>query len=298
MLDVKCEGCNKSTFLIFGTISRISRRWLCRQCMQMECHLAQNEMEPICSIEKRQVPIASGSFTMGNTDYGDQFPHKVMIDSFSIDNMQVTQGDYKAIMGINPSYFKDNDTRPVECVTWYDAVLFCNARSKCDGLEPVYHYSKVHGKAGDGCRGLENLKIDYRKNGYRLPTEAEWEYACRAGTTTKYFWGDTMNGDFAWWAENAGVRTKPTGTKKPNAWDLYDMSGNVWDWCNDWYGEKYYAISPDKNPHGPDSGQWRVLRGGSWYRNNLCYLSSAIRFRNKPEGRNPYCGFRCVAVLF
>jgi len=114
---------------------------------------------------------------------------------------------------------------------------------------------------------------------YRLPTEAEWEYACRAGAKTIFYWGNDFDGSYAWYYENSGIQTQPVGEKRPNALGLYDMSGNVWEWCQDWYGEYYYGSSPLRDPQGPSSGAYRVVRGGSWL--------------NPPEGlrssRRSYC---------
>jgi formylglycine-generating enzyme required for sulfatase activity len=213
-----------------------------------------------------------------------------------MDATEVTQADYEALMGVNPSDFEGDGERPVEQVTWYDAVLYCNARSKRDGLEPVYQYASIK-KGDDGeCIGLVKLTIDFSKNGYRLPTEAEWEYACRAGTTTEYYWGDDMDGAYAW-CENAGGKTQPVGTKKPNAWGLYDMIGNVWEWCHDWYAEDYYAGSRVKNPRGPNKkGVCRVIRGGSWKPNDSHPPCSAGRHCWFPDGCENDLGLRCVLV--
>jgi formylglycine-generating enzyme required for sulfatase activity len=247
---------------------------------------------------KGMVKIPADSFMMGSNEGFKKPIHKVTLDAFYMDTTEVTQAEYKELMRVNPSKFKGNSNRPVETITWYDAVLYCNARSKRDGLESVYQYTRVIGKAGNGCKGLENLVIDFNKNGYRLPTEAEWEYACRAGTTTQYYWGDLMDGDYARWFKNSNGTTQPVGTKKPNAWGLYDMSGNVWEWCHDWYNRTYYASSPEKNPPGPNSGVRRVLRGGSWGSGDGCYLLSAGRSNGLPDLRGDGSGFRCVVARY
>ena len=248
--------------------------------------------------------IDGGSFVMGSPDgqgEASEHPsHTVTLDAFYIDIVPVTQQDYAALMGINPAVYQGDGTLPIENVTWYDALLYCNARSKRDGLEPVYRFTGLKGNAGDGCAGLENLAIDYSKKGYRLPTEAEWEYACRAGTTSKHHWGEQMDGDYAWWEMNSGERTQPVGVKKPNAWGLHDMCGNIQEWCNDWYAKGYFAISPLQNPKGPDSGELRVLRGGSWYpyQDGGAHLRSANRSCNHPDYRRDAYGFRCVITQF
>jgi formylglycine-generating enzyme required for sulfatase activity len=251
------------------------------------------------SVPQGMVAIPAGSFMMGSNGSDDEQPvHKVTLDAFYMDATEVTQADYEALMGVNPSYFRGDGKLSVGCVTWYDAVLYCNARSKQDGLEPVYRYTGVE-KGDDGqCVGLKNPAIDFSKNGYRLPTEAEWEYACRAGTTTKYYWGDNMDGAYAWWSSNSDEKTHLVGTKKPNAWGLYDMSGNVWEWCNDWYDKNYYASSSEKNPKGPDSGRCRVLRGGSCDSGDVDDLRSAVRYEGDrdPDYRADNDGFRCLLV--
>jgi formylglycine-generating enzyme required for sulfatase activity len=242
------------------------------------------------------VEIQAATFLMGSDDSRDERPiHRVSIDGFLIDVTQVTQADYEALMGVNPAHFKGDAHRPVENVTWYDAVLYCNARSARDGLEPVYRYAAVvDGVAGDGCQGLDQLVIDYERNGYRLPVEAEFEYAWRAGTTTEHYWGDAMDGDYAWWSENAEGSTHPVAQKKPNAWGLYDLSGNVWEWCNDWFGKDYYSLSPEKFPRGLDASLTRAVRGGSWNDVKSHHLRCTARGDLVPTKRERYYGFRCV----
>lgn len=221
------------------------------------------------------VPIPAGVFLMGSIAGSDEQPvHSVALSAFKMAAMDITQELYQAAMGVNPSYYggDTSKTRPVEYVTWFDAALFCNALSKAAGKDSVYAYTAVTGTPGNGCSDLAGISCDTSKNGYRLPTEAEWEYACRAGSTTDYYWGgsyppqthaDTVNMDSnAVWYHNSGM-TQPVGSKKPNAWGLYDMSGNVWQWCNDWYGA--YPGAAQTNPAGPAGGSFRVLRGGSFF---------------------------------
>jgi acetoin utilization deacetylase AcuC-like enzyme len=173
----------------------------------------------------------------------------------------------------------------LEQVNWTDAALYCNDRSIAEGLEPCYDE--------------QTWECNFDANGYRLPTEAEWEYACRAGTTTQYNFGNDPRalGDHAWFAENSGSRTQPVGQKKPNRWGLFDMHGNVAEWCNDWYRADYYAEGPERNPRGPATGTERVIRGGAW---NSSAESCRSSYRASDPSLDDTClandaiGFRCV----
>jgi formylglycine-generating enzyme required for sulfatase activity len=188
-------------------------------------------------------------------------------------------------MGDNPSRWK-GAKNPVEQVRWSDAVRFCNKRSELEGLRPCYD--------------LKTWKCDFTADGYRLPTEAEWEYACRAGTSTAYFFGDETSklGDFAWFDKNSGGRPHPVAQKQPNPWGLYDMCGGLWEWCNDFYKVDYYQESPTTDPKGPDAGQTKVVRGGAW-RFSAERCRSGYRHNENP-GYADVCfgydiyGFRCV----
>ena len=260
------------------------------------------------------INIPGGTFQMGqpNPNLGDsgwtsdeQPVHNVTISTFYMDKTDVTQADYRSLMGVNPSRFIGDSLRPVEWVTWFDAVLYCNARSKRDLRDTVYTFTSITGTPGNGCLNLGGLANDFTKNGYRLPTEAEWEYACRAGTTTDFYWGknypptttaDTtaIDNNAIWW-HNSNDSTARVGTKLPNAWGLYDMIGNVWEWCNDWYNSNYYSVSPSTDPTGPSTGSSRVSRGGSWDNHGVgWFLRSANRIYSNPVGRGNGDGFRCV----
>jgi formylglycine-generating enzyme required for sulfatase activity len=195
------------------------------------------------------VVIPGGSFIMGSPENEDRHgteekQHKVEISGFSIGRYEVTQKQYRAITGKNPSRFK-GDNLPVESIDWYDAVRFCNMLSKKYGLTEYY---KINGGDVSVIGG----------DGFRLPTEAEWEFACRAGTLSAYYWGNSVNGDYAWYSDNSDGKTHPSGQKKPNGFGLYDMAGNVWEWCQDWSGE--YA-GDAVNPAGAEKGDRRILRG-------------------------------------
>jgi formylglycine-generating enzyme required for sulfatase activity len=206
-----------------------------------------------------------------------------------MDRHEVTQAEYEKIGKIeafpNPSHFQHADL-PVEQVSWPQAARFCNARSRLEGLQPCYNE--------------DTGACDFEANGYRLPTEAEWEYACRAGTSSEYSFGGEARqlGDFAWFADNAGKKTHPVGRKKPNPWGLFDMHGNVAEWCQDLYDPNYYKASPAKSPRGPTEANENVLRGGSW-KSPADALRSSFRIGEIP-GFSDAClardaiGFRCV----
>jgi formylglycine-generating enzyme required for sulfatase activity len=237
------------------------------------------------------VLIPAGFFVMGSRHGREEEKpvHKVWVDAFLMDQHEVTQAEYEKLGTIeafpNPSHFQGADL-PVEQVTWPQAARYCNARSRFEKLQPCYNE--------------DTGACDFEANGYRLPTEAEWEYACRAGTDSDYSFGSQPRqlGDFAWFADNAARKTHPVGRKKPNLRGLFDMHGNVAEWCHDVYDPSYYKTSPEKDPRGPDSGNEYVLRGGSW-KSSPDALRSAYRIGENP-GFSDAClardaiGFRCV----
>jgi len=246
----------------------------------------------------RLIHSKDSSFQMGNDYSPDALPiHTVTITcDYWIDTTEVTQESYKALMGINPSSFTGNDYRPVEKVTWFDAVIYCNKRSRRDSLDTVYSYTTVT-KSGVTCIGLTDLTTDLLKKGYRLPTEAEWEFACRAGTISDYYWGDkdSSAGDFAWFYQNSETQTHQVALKEPNAFGLYDMAGNVYEWCNDWY-EKWSTPAAKTDPTGMISGTEHSIRGGSW-NDGAENLLSGYRVRDVPTYRTlGDVGFRCVRL--
>ncbi|PIE78353.1 MAG: hypothetical protein CSA15_08255 [Candidatus Delongbacteria bacterium] len=234
--------------------------------------------------------VEGGTFPMGdhfNEGESEELPvHDVTLNPFFIGKYEVTQALYEEVMGNNPSNFS-GENRPVEKVIWYDAVEFCNKLSEIEGLDKCY--------SGTG----EDIVCDFSKNGYRLPTEAEWEYAARGGihhTDNFRYSGcheESELEDYAWYKTNSNNQTHEVGTKQPNQLGIYDMSGNVWEWCNDWYSSSYYSSSPSNNPTGPNSSSYRVYRGGSWY-NYAEYCRVASRYHADPTYGGSYRGFRLV----
>jgi len=242
------------------------------------------------------VLIPAGTFQMGNTGKyssswtDDEKPgHTVTISkSFYMSKYEVTQKQYESVMGANPSSF-NGDSLPAENVNWYDAVEFCNKLSEKEGLTKCY---TINGT---------NVSCNWEANGYRLPTEAEWEYACKAGTTTDTYLGnifvslcefDSILNSIGWYCGNSGV-TKEVGKKFPNAFGLYDIIGNVTEWCWDWYNNTYYVSSDSIDPKGAEYGSSRSLRGGSWF-NYASYTRSSTRYGHTPETVKNNCGFRIV----
>jgi len=224
------------------------------------------DVSAVNSIGMRFLPISVGTFTMGDANGdGDETPHQVTLTQpFELGVYEVTQEQYEAVMGTNPSK-STGPQRPVENVRWGHAVEFCRKLSELPAEKSAGYV-------------------------YRLPTEAEWEYACRAETTTKYSSGDSESelGGYAWFRINS-VRTHPVGLRKPNQWGLYDMHGNVREWCQDWHGD--YQSGSVTDPTGPASGDSRALRGGC-FRNHSSDVRSANRNSIQPDIRDSTFGFR------
>ena len=204
------------------------------------------------SLGRVMLLIPAGEYVMGGGDDVDTLPeHRVTVDAFYMDRYEVTQDLYEQVTGSNPSR-RAGDKHPVERVRWTDAIRFCNRLSRHDGLTPCYD--------------LQTWACDFSADGYRLPTESEWEYACRAGSVGDYCFdgGSAQLDNYAWHKGNARRKHQAVGQKESNAFGLYDMLGNVREWCHDRYAADYYAQSPGVNPRGPDTGDKAVLRGGAF----------------------------------
>ena len=227
----------------------------------------------ISDLGLRLIWIEPGTFAMGSPSGGDDDERpdtQVTISrGFWLGRTEVTQAQWSSVMGSNPSKFQDADL-PVEQVSWNDAMEFCRKLTERE---------RAAGRISD-------------ELAYTLPTEAQWEYACRAGTTGDYAGNlDAM----AWYSANSGNQAHPVGQKQANAWGLYDMHGNVWEWCLDWYGN--YPGGAVTDPSGVPSGSFRVYRGGSWW-DVAVYCRSARRSRSEPDFRGDLLGFRlCLSAV-
>jgi len=276
-----------------------------------------NEIQIAKDIPFEMVLIHGGSFTMGSTEEGaagciaPSPARTVTVDGFYMGKYQITQGHYYSVMEYNPSYFYgayipagvNVNNLPVERVSWYNAVEFCNKLSVLDGYSPVYDIDKEN-KDPANTEEADTLKWTVTMipcaNGYRLPTEAEWEYACRAGTNTAYNTGDIISDETGWYNENSSGRTHEVGEKPPNSLGLYDMHGNVWEWCWDYvtYGGDNYYVNPatDTNPLGLGSGNRRAERGGSW-KSPAYRVTSSYRERYQPQNSGNDLGFRVIRTF-
>jgi formylglycine-generating enzyme required for sulfatase activity len=287
------------------------------------------------------VLVQGGTFTMGSPEseagrLDNEVQHRVTLSSFAIARTDVTVGEYKAFVNAtkyktgaeaegtggyasaggqyvwrqdadwrNP-YFAQTDEHPVVVISWYDAIAYCNWKSLLEGKRPAYSYNGEvdfsKWPAGWNIwKAKTDIACDFSASGYRLPTEAEWEYAAKGGpgsslpATDAVYAGSAAIDDIAWYAGNAGKTTHPVAQKAPNALGLFDMAGDVWQWCQDWYGD--YSSTEQTDPRGPDSGGSRVIRGGSWF-DIAKFLRSSYRDHDIGPGyRGPNVGFRLVCSM-
>ena len=249
-------------FLEEGAVKLVFDCWI--EALKLD---EKSYIENVNGVSLKMIAIKGGTFLMGSNEYYDEKPiHTVTVRDFYMAETQVTQAQWKAVMGSNPSDFK-GDNLPVECESWDDVQDYIR---------------ELNAKTG---------KI------FRLPTEAEWEYAAGGGENNRTIYAGTNSENslcnYAWYSDNSGNSTHPVGTKQPNQFGLYDMSGNVWEWCSDLYGQNYYANSQQNNPKGASSGSTRVLRGGSW---DGSAPSCRVSFRDDGNAghRGYYYGFRLV----
>jgi sulfatase modifying factor 1 len=240
----------------------------------------------------KMVSLPGGDFTMGNERGNpDESPaHKVKLSAFLMDKFEVTHEMFAKAQLPNPSHWQDSPQKPVERVRWRDAKRYCNERSILEELTPCYDEK------------TPDWDCEYSANGYRLPTEAEWEYACRAGSNSPYdFGGADKLRQHAWFSENSEQKTHPVGQKKPNGFGICDLYGNVSEWCEDVYSSSYYKESAALDPHGPaNPGKdvKRVIRGGSWkFSAEQCRATARQGERTGDTDAcfsTDFCGFRCV----
>jgi len=255
------------------------------------------------------ISIPGGTFRMGSTRetglLNETPAHQVTLQDFMLGQYEITQGQYFDITGLRPSSCRTNPelrgpegwkSLPVEMVNWYEALIFCNRLSIVEKLAPVY---RVNGKVNPHDWGavptddtMEPWKVEWISgaDGYRLPTESEWEYAARGGAnSTNRYAGNNSANDVAWYYENSETMSHQIGKKAPNELDLYDMSGNVMEWCWDWQGA--YTAAAKENPMGAPSSLYKIIRGGSWsYAVEYCRV--AYRHLNYPYYRGVNLGFR------
>jgi formylglycine-generating enzyme required for sulfatase activity len=240
--------------------------------MAVPTGLAETTPSDVCtnSIGMRFRRIEPGTFQMGEEGWADVS----LTERYWLGVYPVTQGEYERVMKKNPAHFKNNPRCPIESVSWVDATEFCNQLSQLEGLPSYYVGESILGGRG-----------------YRLPTEAEWEHGCRAGTETKYYFGDDEGqlDEYAWFEKNSDKKTHPVGEKLPNAWGLYDMVGNVEQWCWDWEGS--ILVGKRENPTGPKTGSCRMYRGASWA-SGPGECRSSRRFGVSPTVRYKWIGFR------
>ncbi len=215
------------------------------------------------STQMEFIKIPAGCFLMGsNKGFDFEAPvHKVCVDSFYLGKYEVTQKQWAILKQNDFSKFK-GENHPVQRVSWNDAKNY-----------------------------IQQLNNVEKTQKYRLPSEAEWEYAARGGTATEFFWGDKIDNDYVWYFGTSDYKAHPVGLKKPNPFGLYDILGNVWEWVEDWFSNDYYKNSPTQNPKGPETGRFKVKRGGS-QANLISHIKSHTRYRAPPIKRHYINGFR------
>lgn len=259
---------------------------------------------PLFADNESYIASRNTSFIMGsvNGDSDETPEHNVSFDyDMIVERTEVTQKDFNNLM---MTYYDTlvqiewdslvgiGDSFPAYYVNWYEAILYCNAKSKSDGLDTIYNYTLIDSTKDSGIV-LDSVKVDFDKNGYRLPTEAEWEYLCRALTTEDYYWGNSIATNYAVYNQS---QCEKITSKIPNEFVLYDICGNLWEWCNDYYDGNYYLVSDTLNPGGPLSSNSKVVRGGS-FSGDLHAIRSSDRFGYSPKLKVTDGGFRCLRKI-
>ena len=251
------------------------------------------------------IPIPAGTFEMGTREgvYGGEDTerpvHSVNISAFEMSRTTITRELWNELIPWDSSSFPYSDYMPANNVTWFDAVNFCNLLSEAHGLTPCYTLTDVAFDSLNNHIKDAEVTCNWDANGYRLPTEAEWEYACRAGTTTRFNLGDSVFdlNRAAWYLCNSGIEVHPVGEKEPNNFGLYDMHGNGWEWVWDWSSLGYYSESPVQDPRGPETGATgqfeRVVRGGAYARRAF-NCRCGRRYSQPPGFRTTGYTFRVV----
>jgi len=282
------KGTDSSTNNENGSTTKVSEAGVAKKSGASKKKVSTTEVITASGIH--MVVIPDGQFMMGSEDGNpDEYPsHKVTVHSFMIDKYPVTGDMFAKVKMPNPSHWQGTPNLPVEQISWQNARRYCNERSRLEGLKPCYD--------------LKSADCNYEADGYRLPTEAEWEYAARAGADGPYdFESREQLRDYSWYGANSNGQTHTVGTKSPNHWGLYDMYGNVSTWCQDAYDPTYYATSPTADPHGPTKtvkDGLRTLRGGNWKSSpNMC-RATYRQGESSAEGDGgfvtDYVGVRCV----
>jgi formylglycine-generating enzyme required for sulfatase activity len=251
------------------------------------------------------VRVPAGVFQMGSPDndskdaFDSEKPqHAVRLDGYWLADTPVTQALWQAVMGANPAHFQGQQ-RPVEQVSWFDAVVFCNTLSQRTGRSPAYRTPESKPYGWDGkfwtLPNSGEVHLNLKSDGFRLPTEAEWEHAAREGADADFrYCGSDLPDQVGWYAANSGEETHDVALLLPNALGLYDLSGNVYEWCEDWRGD--YSTDPLENPRGPEKGLSRVIRGGHWGL-TLRNCRPASRNYGGPGYRRNFIGFRLALSL-
>ncbi len=252
-------------------LSLVQGLWSERLEMTAQCQKGDPEQSKcVATREMEMMLVRGGSFIMGGCTEEDEAPeHEVVLNDFYLGAYEVTQAQWQAVMGHNPSKLHGPSDLPVEWISFHDVQEFLRQLNQRTGKT------------------------------YRLPTEAEWEYACRAGSRTEFCFGDTESDlvQYGWFDQNSGFESHPVGGKNANAWGFYDMHGNVFEWCEDWYHKDFYKVSPRENPlcHDRERGH-RVVRGGGWS-DKAAYCRSADRLGRSPEARSYHIGVRLACSI-